>query len=188
MLKVLETTPDRLIIKEKRSTFDVAMLVVFLYVTVYFLLISTLKMWTKFGVNESLLDSVYHLATHPALVYPAVIGLLLFPAALVPMLTFGSWLPTKTFTFDRKTHLLTIKSTCLCWHHKTEYSLDEIQMIRWAPYSIYAGSLTMVNIELLELVRRKQNGKIHLIPIRHTVHPEINTVVNLIHKFLLSRS
>jgi hypothetical protein len=188
MLKVLETTPDRLVIKEKRSTFDVAMLIVFLYVTVYFLLISTLKMWTKLGVNESLLDSIYHSATHPPLVYLTGIGLLLFPAALVPMLTFGSWLPTRTFTFDRRTNLLTIKSTCLRWHHKTEYSLDEIQMIRWVPQSVYAGNMTMVNIELLKLVRRKQNGKIHLIPIRHTAHSETNTVVNLIHEFLLSRS
>lgn len=188
MLKVLETAPDHLVIEEKRGTCDVAMLVVFLYVTVYFLLISTLKIWTKLGVNESLLDSIYHAATHPALVYPAIIGLLLFPAALASMLACGSCLPTRTFTFDRRTNLSTIKSTCLRWHHKTEYSLDEIQMLRWVPQSVYAGSMTMVNIELLELVRRKQNGKIHLIPIRHTAHPEINTVVNLIHEFLLSRS
>lgn len=188
MLKVLETTRDRLVIKEKRSTLDVTMLVIFGYVAVYFLLISTVKMWTKLGVNESLVESVYHLATHPALVYPAVIGLFLSPAALVSMLTFGSCLPTRTFTFDRRINLLRIKSTCLRWHHKTEYSLDEIQMLRWVPQSVYAGSMTMVNIELLELIRRKQNGKIHLIPIRHTAHPEINTVVNLIHEFLLSRS
>lgn len=186
MLKVLETTPDRLVIKEKRSTFDVAMLVVFLYVTVYFLLISTLKMWTKLGINESLLDSVYHLATRPSLVYLAVIGLLLLPAALVSMLAFGSCLPTKTFTFDRKTQLLTISSTCSL-AQDSEYSLDEITL-RWVPQSVYAGSLTMVNIQLLYLVHRKQNGKTYFIPIRHTTHPEINTVVNLIHEFLLPRS
>lgn len=187
MLKVLETTLDRLVIKEKRSTCDVAMIVVFLYVTVYFLLISILKMWTKLGVNESLLDSIYHSATHPPLVYLTGIGLLLFPAALVPMLTFGSWLPIRTFTFDRKTHLLTIRSTCLLAPQDSEYSLDEIQ-IQWVPQSVYAGGLTVVNIQLLQLVRRKQNGKIHLIPIRHTTHPETNTVVNLIHEFLISRS
>ncbi|MBD2033764.1 hypothetical protein H6F76_01620 [Leptolyngbya sp. FACHB-321] len=186
MLKVLETTPDRLVIKEKRSTCDVAMLVVFLYVTVYFLLISTLKIWTNLGVNESLLDSVYHLATHPPLIYLAVIGLLLFPAALVSMLTFGSWLPTRMFTFNRKIHLLTIKSTCLL-AQDSEYSLDEIQ-IQWVSQSVYAGGLTMVNIQLLQLIRRKQNGKIHLIPIRHTAHPETNAVVDLIHEFLISRS
>lgn len=185
MLKVLETTPDRLIIKEKRNTCDVAMLVVFLYVTVYFLLISTLKMWTTLGVSESLLDSIYHSVTHPPLVYLAGIGLLLFPVALVSMLTFGSWLPTRTFSFDRKTHLLTIRSTCLL-AQDSEYSLDEIQ-IQWVPQSLYAGGLTMVNIELLELIRRKQNGKIHRIPIRHTAHPETNAVVNLIHEFLISR-
>ena len=187
MLKVLETTPDRLVIKEKRSTFDVAMLVVFLYLAVYFLLISTLKMWTKLGVNESLLDSIYYSATHPPWVYITGIGLLLFLAALVPMLTFGSWLPTRTFTFDRKTRLLTIRSTCLLAPQDSEYSLDGIQ-IQWVPQSVYAGGMTMVDIQLLELVRRKQNGKIHRIPIRHTAHPETNTVVNLTHEFLMSRS
>lgn len=185
MLKVLETTRDRLVIKEKRSTLDVTMLVIFGYVAVYFLLISTVKMWTKLGVNESLVESVYHLATHPALVYPAVIGLFLSPAALVSMLTFGSCLPTRTFTFDRKTQLLTIKSTCLL-AQDSEYSLDEITL-QWVPQSIYAGGLTMVNIQLLYLVHRKQNGKTHFIPIRHITHPEVNTVVNLIHQFLASR-
>jgi hypothetical protein len=188
MLKVLETTPDRLVIKEKRTTFDVAMLAVFVYVPVYFLFVSTLEIWTKLGVKEALSESIYHSVTNPPLVYLVAVGLLLFPVALVSMLTFSSWLPIRTFTFDLKTNLLTIKFTCLCWHHKTRYPLDEIQTLRWVPQSVYAGGLTMVNIQLLELVRRKQNGKIHLIPIRYTQHPETNTVVDLIHKFLISRS
>jgi len=185
MLKVLETTLSRLVIKEKRSTLDVAMLVIFVYVAVYFLSISTVKMWTKLSVSESLLESIYHTATHPILVYPAFIGLLLFPAALVSMLTFGSCLPTRTFTFDRRTNLLTIKSTCLL-AKDSEYSLDEITL-RWVPQSVYAGGLTMVNIQLLYLVHRNQNGNTHFIPIRHITHPETDTVVNLIHRFLASR-
>lgn len=191
MLKVLETAPNRLVIKEKRSNFDAIMLGVFICVPIYFLFISTLKMWTRFGVKESLVEFIYNSVTHPPLVYFTAIGLFLFPAALGFMLIFGSWFPTRTFIFDRKSNLLTIKSTCLCWHHKTEYSLDEIQTLRWFPQSVYAGGMTMVEVQELNLIRRKQNGKTHLIPIRHTVHPkhrETSTVVDLIHRFLASKS
>ncbi|MEP0872802.1 hypothetical protein NDA01_23565 [Trichocoleus desertorum AS-A10] len=188
MLKVLEATPSRIIIKEQRSTCDVAMLVVFLYVAVYFLFISTLEMWTKLGVKESLLKSLYDSTTHPPLVYFTAVGLFLFPAALGVLLTFGSWLPTRTFTFDRKSNLLAIESTCLCWRNKTEYSLDEIQTLRWFPQAVYAGGMTMIDAQFLKLVRRKQNGKTHLIPIRYASHPETTTVVNLIHRLLMSKN
>lgn len=188
MLKVLETTSNRLIIKEKRSICDVTMLVVFLFVTVYFLLISTLEMWAKIGVKKSLLDFIYRSLTYSPLAYFIGICLLLFPAAFGLLLTFGSWFPTRIFTFDRKRNRLTIKFNCFCWHYAPEYSLDEIQTLRWFPQPVYAGGMTMVDVQFLKLVRRKQNGKIHLIPIRYTSHSETNTVVNLIHRFLMSKN
>jgi hypothetical protein len=187
MLKILETTPNRLVIKEERSICDVMMLGVFIYDATYLLLISTLNMWSKVGIEESFLKSIYDIMTHPPLVFFNAIGLFLFPAALGSLLTFGSWFPTRTFTFDRKNNLLTIEFHCLFWHHEIEYSLSEIQSLQWLPQSVYVGG-TMVDAQFLKLIRRKQNGKTHLIPVRYTNRQETSTTVDLIHRFLVSRN
>jgi hypothetical protein len=188
MLDVLEETPNRLVIKEKRSRLDAIMLAIFVFVPIYFLLILTSNIWIKFGVKESLLKSIYYSPLNACLI---VASLLLFPIALSVVLTFGSGLPTRTFTFDRKNNLLTIESTCLSGTHKIEYSLDEIQTVRWFSEPVYAGGTTMVNVQFLRLIRIKPNGKVHLIPIRHIESSklrETDTAIDLIRRFLTSRS
>lgn len=118
MLKVLETTSNQLIFKEERSILDARMLAIFNYNASYFLLTLVLKRWSSFDEKNSLLKFMYDIMTYPPFVYFNVIGLALSTSALLYMLEFGSWLPTRTFTFDRKSNLLIIKYKCLFWHRK----------------------------------------------------------------------
>ena len=49
MLKVIETTVNQLVIKEEKSAYHPKILVVFNCSATYFLLISTLKIWSILG-------------------------------------------------------------------------------------------------------------------------------------------
>ncbi|WP_409879289.1 hypothetical protein [Nostoc sp. EfeVER01] len=59
MLKILETTPNRLVIKSEIKNFDTKKRVLFIYVAIYFLLISTFKKWTIFGLSQKAVTSIY---------------------------------------------------------------------------------------------------------------------------------
>lgn len=102
------------------------------------------------------------------------------------MLPLGSCFPTRTFVFDRTVNYLVINCKYLVWHRKVKYSLSEIDSIQWVTKPVYTGN-TIVNVQFLKLVRRKKNGKMHLIPIRHAVHPdhlETSTTIAFIRRFL----
>jgi hypothetical protein len=193
MLKVLETTPNRIVVKEVRSTYDARILAVFNYSATYLLLFFALKLWSRLDSENIFLKYyIYDIVRIFLFYYFYVIALLLFSVTLLSMLPFGSWFPTRTFTFDCKNNLLTIEFHCLFWHHKIEYSLNDIQSIQWISQPVYTGGMTVVNVPFLKLIRRKQNGKTHLIPIRHTTgysgYQETSTTVDLINSFLVSKN
>lgn len=167
MLKVLETTQTRLVIKEERSTYDARMLVVFNYSATYLLLFFLLYLWSQLGFKNIFLKYIYDTITHPPFSYFYVISLCLVFFTLHPMLSFGSYFPTRTFTFDRQRNLLIIKSKCFFWHRKIEYYLSEIQSLQWFTEPVYVGGMTVVNVQFLKIIRRKQNDRTHLIPLRH---------------------
>lgn len=127
------------------------MLFVFIYDAIYFLLFFALNMWTRVGIGESFLKYMYELMTHPLLVFFNAICLFLFPAALSVMVNFDSLSPVRSFTFDRQRNLLIIESYCFFWHRRVEYSLNEIQSLQWLPQSVYAGGMTMADIQFLKL-------------------------------------
>jgi len=60
MLKILETTLNRLVIKEERKNFDAKIIVLFVYVAIYFLSIYTLRKWTIFGLSQKAVESIQH--------------------------------------------------------------------------------------------------------------------------------
>lgn len=187
MLKVIETTPNRLIIKEVRSIDDARLLAVFNYSATYLLLFFTLNLWSKIDSRNTFLKYVYDTTRLPPFSYFYVIALLLFGVTSLSMLSLNSWFPTRHFTFDRNSNFLKIKFDCLFWQPEIKYSLSEIQSIQWFTEPVYTGGMTLVNVQFLKLIRRKQNGKTHLIPLRHTEYsryPETSSAVALIHKFL----
>ncbi|MEH1868668.1 MAG: hypothetical protein V7K69_27235 [Nostoc sp.] len=188
MLKILETTPNRLVIKSERRNFDALIIVLFIYVAIYFLLISTLKKWTIFGLNQKAVESIYQSVASPGLYDFSSIALIICGCFLFAMTIADFHLPARTIIFDCNSHLLTIKYTYLFWHYKKDYFLNEIESIQWFPETIYAGSSGILSVQVLKLIRRKPNGKTHLIRLYKTVHPElqeISTVVDVIHRFLL---
>lgn len=184
MLKVFETTQTRLVIKEERSTYDARMLAIFNYSATYLLLFFSLYLWSQLGFKNIFLEYIYNTITHPPFSYFYVIALCLGFFTLHPMLSFGSYFPIRTFTFDRERNLLTISSKYFFWHRKIEYHLGEIQSLQWFTELVYTGGMTVVNVQFLKLIRRKRNDKTHLIPLRHTLHSETSTTVALINKFL----
>jgi hypothetical protein len=188
MLKILETTPNRLVIKSERRKFDALIIVLFIYVAIYFLLISTLIKWTIFGLSQKAVESIYQIGAYPPLYYLSSIALIICSYFLFSMSIVDFHLPVKAIIFDCNNNLLTIKYTYLFWYYKKNYLLNEIESVQWFPETIYAGSSGILSVQVLKLVRRKLNGKTHLIRLYQTVHPElqeISTIVDSIHRFLL---
>lgn len=189
MLKILETTPNRLVIKSERRNFDALIIVLFIYVAIYFLLISTFKKWTIFGLNQKAVESIYQSVASPSLYYFSSIALIICGCLIFARTIVDFHLPVRTIIFDCDSHLLTIKYTYLFWHYKKDYYLNEIESIQWFSETIYVGSSGILPVQVLKLIRRKPNGKTHLIRLYKTVHPElqeISTIVDMIHRFLLA--
>lgn len=188
MLKILERTPNRLVIKEERRNFDVKKIVLFIYVAIYFLLIYTLKKWTMFGLSQKAVESIYQIIAYPPLYYFSSIALVICGCFLFSMTIVDFHFPVRTIIFDCNNHLLTIKYTYVFWHYKKDYFLNEIESMHWFPETIYVGSSGILPVKVLKLIRRKPNGKTHLIRLYKTVDPklqEISTIVDIIHRFLL---
>lgn len=188
MLKILETTLNRLVIKEERKNFDAKIIVLFVYVAIYFLSIYTLRKWTIFGLSQKAVESIYKILAYPQLNYFSSIALIICGCFLFAMMIVDFHLPVRTIIFDCNSYLLTIKYTYVFWHYKKDYFLNEIESIHWFPETIYVGSSGILPVQVLKLIRRKPNGKTHLIGLYMTVHPElqeISTIVDIIHRFLL---
>lgn len=188
MLKILETTPNRLVIKSERRNFDTKMIALFIYVAIYFLLISTFKKWTIFGLSQKAVESIYQIVAYAPLYYFSSIALIICVCFLFAMTIVDFHLPVITIIFDCNSNLLTIKYTYLFWHYKKDYFLNEIESIQWFSETIYAGSSGILPVQVLKLICRKPDGKTHLIQLYKTVHPErqeISTIVDMIHRFLL---
>lgn len=188
MLKLLENTQSRLIVKEQRRPFDAIILKLFLISSAtYSLLIFILKIWSNLSVKNSFLKFTYDTIAHPLLTYLNSIGLFILIATFLPMLMLESWFPTRTFTFDRQSNLLIIEFKYLFWHHKIEYLLNEIQCLQWVTEQVCTGAMTVMQVPFLKIIRREQNGKTDLIPIRYRSHQETCNIVELINLFLLDK-
>ncbi len=101
MLKILETTPNRLVIKSERRKFDIKIRVLFIYVAIYFLLISTFKKWTIFGLSQKAVESIYQLIAYPPLYYFSSIALIICVCFLFAMTIVDFHLPVRTIIFGK---------------------------------------------------------------------------------------
>ncbi|MBW4481105.1 MAG: hypothetical protein KME14_01040 [Tildeniella torsiva UHER 1998/13D] len=93
--------------------------------------------------------------------------------------------PRKLLIFDKNKNLLIIKSKLFLWHLTTQYALSEIVKAALTTKNIYAGSMTIIPLDVVQLIRRKQNTRTFQESIIYGMNANHN-VVNQINKFLES--
>jgi hypothetical protein len=175
-MKILEATEERLVIKrEKLNSFELVCLAlaVNVLVTICFVAISenlpSLRPESfalSFAIGCLLVHSLFSANKRDGgYLFTVIFGsipclgvalLALAPIALLQLPQIAS------LTFDRSKNLLTIKhSRILFWHPLIQYPLNQIIEVTLATKKIFVGtSAGVTSVQVVQLVRRRQDGKI----------------------------
>lgn len=203
--KVLEATPERLIIQYKKDKYS---------------LVIQLSFWVNLAVTVFWYSLAPHLALSPQ-VFLALVGAIawgiihwLFPInrsenfnaycfavafgiipglgtfvlflVVLPLLFVDILYPDKIVTLDKNTNLLAIKSHFLCFHRITQCPLEEIIEAKFYTRRLYAPGLTMIDSPTLYLNRRRRrDGKIVQKDVFSAPRDIVQSTVNQINAFLL---
>lgn len=201
-IKIVESTEDRLVIKREELTSDFELVCLALgvnvLVTLCFVAISknlTSLRHESFPISFAIGWLLVHLlfpgnkrsASYALTVILGSIpflGVALLSLAAISLLQFPQ---IASVTFDRGRNLLTIKySKILFWHLSVQYPLNQIVEATLVTKTIFIGTSAGVSsVRVVQLARRRQDGKIFRKDILTSVNQDI---VYQINKFLFHPS
>lgn len=204
--KVIETTPERLIIQhEKDKSTHVIQLSfwVNLAVTVFWysfaphlvlspqvlLVLVEVIAWGiihwLFPINRSENFNAYCFTVAFGIIPSLGTVVLLLP--VLSLLIVDIVYPDKTVTLDKTTSLLKIKTHFLGFHTITQYPLEEMIGAGFHIQRLYSPGLTMIDAPTLYLNRRRRrDGKIVQKDVFSSSRDIVQSTVNQINAFLLS--
>lgn len=180
-MKVLESTKERLVIgrEEYTSAFELVWLALWInaLITTCFVVISenlpSLR-HSPFGISFIIGWLLSHFLfpenkKEKASTYWFVVafgsipflGVSLLPFVAICIFVAELQFPNRiSLIFDKDKNLLTIKSKFLLWYPTVRYALDEILGTIVVTNNYYVGSMTMRPVEVVQMTRRRRDGKI----------------------------
>ncbi len=206
--KVLETTPERLIIQHHKYKYSQVIqlsfwvnlaVTVFVYNLAPHLLLSPQVLLVLVGAiawgiihwlfpinrRENLIAYCFAVAFG---IIPRLGTFVLFLPAL-SLLPVDIMLPDTTITLDKTTNLLRIKTHFFCCHPITQYPLEEIMEAKLGIRSVYSPGFNMTDVPTVYLNRRRRrDGKIVPKEVFCAPRDIAQSTVNQINAFLLSPS